>query len=423
MELILNFFQYIVNLGVSVMMPIIITILGLIFGKKIGVAFKAGLTVGIGFVGINVMSAMMMNSISPVVKALVKQYHFHLTATDTGWPVASSIAWGTPVVPFVFLAIILTNIIMIALNWTKTMDIDIWNYWQPLFTASALYLTTKNMFIAVLSAVINMAIIFKLADYTQKDVEENLGLEGVSFPGLQTTNWAVIGYPLNWLLDQIPGVKKISWTPEKLQQHLGIFGEPMMMGLIIGGAMAAVARMSVAKILTTAVAISASLVLIPRMVAILMDGLSTISEAAQEFMQKRFNGKKLYIGMDAALGIGNPYVLTLGLIMVPITMILAFILPGNKAMPLADLTALPFYVIFAIVPSKGNLFRGIIISLFICSITLYMSSFAAPLLTNLASSIGYHVPSGITQITSLAIGTQWYSWITYYLLKLLAGIL
>lgn len=128
MELILNFFQYIVNLGVSVMMPIIITILGLIFGKKIGVAFKAGLTVGIGFVGINVMSAMMMNSISPVVKALVKQYHFHLTATDTGWPVASSIAWGTPVVPFVFLAIILTNIIMIALNWTKTMDIDIWNY-------------------------------------------------------------------------------------------------------------------------------------------------------------------------------------------------------------------------------------------------------------------------------------------------------
>ncbi|MEB3363595.1 PTS transporter subunit IIC [Lactobacillus sp. R2/2] len=127
--------------------------------------------------------------------------------------------------------------------------------------------------------------------------------------------------------------------------------------------------------------------------------------------------------MDAALGIGNPYVLTLGLIMVPITMILAFILPGNKAMPLADLTALPFYVIFAIVPSKGNLFRGIIISLFICSITLYMSSFAAPLLTNLASSIGYHVPSGITQITSLAIGTQWYSWITYYLLKLLAGIL
>lgn len=419
MSVIFDFFKYIIDLGVSVMMPIIITVLGLVFGRKLTVSFKAGLTVGIGFVGINVMSGVMMNAITPVTKALVERYNFSLTATDIGWGIGSSIAWGTPVVPFVFIAIIATNIIMLMFNLTKTMDVDIWNYWQPLFISSALYLTTGSMVLAVVSAVINMAIIFKLADWTQKDVSEVLGLEGISLPALQTTGWAVLGYPMNWLIDKIPGINKINWTTEKIQQRLGIFGEPMMMGLIIGGLLSAVAGMPVADILTTAVSIAASLVLIPRMVSLLMDGLIVISEAAQEFMEKRFEGREIHIGLDAALGIGHPFVLSLGLLMIPITLVLAFILPGNKTLPLADLTALPFYMIFAILPSKGNLFRGVITGIFITSITLYISGIAAPIMTGLAADIGYQIPGGATEITSLAVGTQWYSWIVYYILSLL----
>src|SRR5699024_9806141 len=110
---------------------------------------------------------------------------------------------------------------------------------------------------AVLSSVINMAIIFKLADWTQKDVEEVLGLEGISLPALQTTGWALLGYPMNWLLDRIPGVNKINWSTENVQKRLGIFGEPMMMGLIIGIVLSSVAGMPVSDILTTGVTIAA----------------------------------------------------------------------------------------------------------------------------------------------------------------------
>ncbi|MEO1772195.1 PTS galactitol transporter subunit IIC [Candidatus Enterococcus ferrettii] len=420
MSVVFDFFKYIIDLGVSVMMPIIITILGIIFGRKLSVSFKAGLTVGIGFIGINVMAGVMMSAITPVTKALVERYNFSLTATDIGWGIGSSIAWGTPVVPFVFIAIIITNVLMLMFNLTKTMDVDIWNYWQPLFISSALYLTTGSMVLAVASAVINMAIIFKLADMTQKDVSDVLGLEGISLPALQTTGWAVLGYPMNWLLDRIPGINKINWTTENVQKRLGIFGEPMMMGLVIGGLLAAVAGMPLSDILTTAVSIAASLVLIPRMVSLLMDGLIVISEAAQEFMEKRFEGREIYIGLDAALGIGHPFVLSLGLLMIPITLVLAFILPGNKTLPLADLTALPFYMIFAILPSKGNLFRGVITGIFIATITLYISGIAAPIMTGLAADIGYQIPGEATEITSLAVGTQWYSWIVYYLLSLLS---
>ncbi|WP_283808917.1 PTS transporter subunit IIC [Vagococcus allomyrinae] len=94
MNVVLDFFKYIIDLGVSVMMPIIITILGVVFGKKLSVSFKAGLTVGIGFIGINVMAGVMMGAITPVTEALVERYNFNLTATDIGWGIGSSIASG-----------------------------------------------------------------------------------------------------------------------------------------------------------------------------------------------------------------------------------------------------------------------------------------------------------------------------------------
>ncbi|WP_239253618.1 PTS galactitol transporter subunit IIC [Listeria ilorinensis] len=422
MDAVLDFFQYIINLGVSVMMPIIITILGLVFGNKLSVSFKSGLTVGVGFIGLNVIASLMMNAMSPVTKALVEHYNFKLTATDIGWGVGSSLAWGTEVVPFVFLIVIATNIVMIALKWTKTMDVDIWNFWQPMMVASALYLTTGNLFIALLSAVINMAIIFIIADRTQKDVANVLGLEGISFPQIQTSGWAMIGYPLNWLLDRVPGIRKISWTTEKIQNRLGIFGEPMLMGLIIGFVLALAARLPFSQVLQTAVTIAASLVLMPRMVALLMDGLTVISESAQNFMQKRFPGRELYIGLDSALGIGHPYVLTTGLLMIPVALILAFILPGNKVLPLADLTALPYFMVFAVLPSKGNLFRGIITGVIFVTIILYCSTYAAPIVTELATQVGYNIPDGTKEVTSLAVGSQWYTWVIYWVLDKFAMI-
>ena len=422
MTIIFDFFQYIINLGVSVMMPLIITILGLIFGNKFSASFKSGLTVGIGFVGLNAIASLMMNAISPVTQALVERYNFKLTATDIGWGVGSSLAWGTEVVPFVFVTIIATNAIMIAMKWTKTMDVDIWNFWHPMVIASALYLATNNMFIALLSAVVNMVIIFKVADWTQKDLDEVLGLEGISFPQIQSSGWAFIGYPLNWLLDRIPGINKISWTPEKVQNRLGIFGEPMLMGLFVGGLLAAVAQMPLEIILQTAVTIAASLVLMPKMVALLMDGLTLISESAQEWMQKRFPGRELYIGLDSALGIGHPYVLTTGLLMIPFALVLAFILPGNKVLPLADLTALPYFMIFAILPSKGNLFRGLISGVVFTTIILYCSSYAAPIITQLAVQVGYQLPEGTKEVTSLAVGSQWYTWIVYWLFEKISTI-
>ena len=227
--------QFMMDAGSSVFMPVILLILGLIFGLKFGRAIKAGVLVGIGFIGINLVLGLLGDNLAGIVDKLVELYNFKLTAIDVGWPVAGSVAWANGVlVPIVIVAVLITNIILIALKFTKTLDVDIWNYWQPLFAAGAIYMVTGNMVVAVVSACLIMAIIFKIADFSQPYIESYFGIKGVSVPHVETTGWAIIGIPLNKLIDKIPGLNKIEWTTEKLQEKLGVFGDPIFIGLAMG---------------------------------------------------------------------------------------------------------------------------------------------------------------------------------------------
>lgn len=62
MDAIVAFFGGVSSLGVSVVMPIVLTILGVLFGAGFGKSLKAGLTVGIGFIGLNLVINQLMGT-------------------------------------------------------------------------------------------------------------------------------------------------------------------------------------------------------------------------------------------------------------------------------------------------------------------------------------------------------------------------
>ncbi|MFZ7132505.1 MAG: PTS galactitol transporter subunit IIC [Eubacteriales bacterium] len=423
MQIILDVFKWVVDCGATVMMPIILIVLGLSLGQKFAEVFRAAITFGIAFLGLNLVIGLMVDTITPVINTLVQVYGLKNNAVDIGWPAGAAVAWGTDVVPIIFLAILVTNIIMLTFGWTKTMDIDIWNYWHALFIGSAIVLTgggsTLSYILATLSAVINMILIFKIADWTQKDCAEVLGLEGISLPHTQAMAFALIDYPINWLLDKIPGINKINWTSEKIQKKLGLLGEPMLLGLVIGTVLSIAARMDIPTILNTAMGVAGVLILLPRMISLLMEGLMVISEGAHVFMEKRFPGRELFIGLDAAVGIGHPFVVSVAFLMIPITLILAFILPGVTVLPLADLSILAIFNICSVLPNKGNLFRGIIIGTVNSIIMLYLASYAAPMMTQLLSGIQPDLLKSGQDVTCLVVGAQWYTWIPFWIAKLI----
>ena len=66
--------RYILDLGPTVMLPIVIIIFSKILGMKAGDCFKAGLHIGIGFVGIGLVIGLMLDSIGPAAKAMAENF-------------------------------------------------------------------------------------------------------------------------------------------------------------------------------------------------------------------------------------------------------------------------------------------------------------------------------------------------------------
>lgn len=413
MTYVVGFFDWLQGLGVSVFMPLVILILGLIFGLGFSKSLKAGLTVGIGFVGLNlVINELLGTSLSPAVQTMVEKYNLALSVIDVGWPAAAAIALGSRIGVLIIPLGVAVNFIMLLTNTTQTLNVDIWNYWHFAFTGALTAIYTGSFAIGMIAAIINMIIIMVLADITAGKVEESLGIPGVSLPHGFSTSYAPIAMAFNWLIDKIPGVRDIDFNFENLREKIGILGEPMMIGTIIGVAIGIVAGYDLAGILGLGISLGAVLVLIPKMAAMLMEGLEPISEAAGEFIKKRFSNRgKMYIGLDSAIGVGHPVTLTVAYLLMPLALILAIVLPGNKVMPFTDLSVLPFMILLIAPIVNNNGFRTLLIGIIFLVFGLYISTDLAPLITQAAMDVGFQMPDGANMISCLSDGAGPLTWL------------
>ncbi|MEN0659181.1 PTS transporter subunit IIC [Caldifermentibacillus hisashii] len=401
MDLIVNFFRTIQDAGAVVMLPIIITIFGMIFRLSFAKAFRSGLTVAIGFAGINLVINLLKGSLGSASQAMVKNWGIKLDILDVGWGSIAAVTWGSPIIAILIFAILAVNILLLVLNRTDTLDVDIWNYHHMAIVGIMVYFVTHNMWLALLSTIVMAVITFKLSDWTAPLVEKFFGLPGVSLPTVSALSSVIIAAPLNAIIDRIPGLNKIDFSLKDAQKYLGIFGEPMMIGLFLGGIIGFLAKYPVADIMRIAVEMAAVLVLIPKMISLFAEGLMPISEAAQKFTQEKFKGKKLLIGLDAAVIVGNSSVITTSLVVIPLTIVLATLLPGNRVLPFADLAVVAFRIAMVVAIARGNLFRSILIGLVVMSAVLYGGTITSPVLTELAASVGLDVGGG-GLITSFA---------------------
>lgn len=401
MDFLVNFFRTIQDAGAVVMLPIIITIFGMIFRLSFAKAFRSGLTVAIGFAGINLVINLLKGSLGSASQAMVKNWGIKLDILDVGWGSIAAVTWASPIIAILIFAILAVNILLLVLNRTDTLDVDIWNYHHMAIVGIMVYFVTHNIWLALLSTIVMAVITFKLSDWTAPLVEKFFGLPGVSLPTVSALSSVIIAAPLNAIIDRIPGLNKVDFSLKDAQKYLGIFGEPMMIGLFLGGIIGFLAKYPVADIMRIAVEMAAVLVLIPKMISLFAEGLMPISEAAQKFTQEKFKGKKLLIGLDAAVIVGNSSVITTSLVVIPLTIVLATLLPGNRVLPFADLAVVTFRIAMVVAIARGNLFRSILIGLVVMSAVLYGGTITSPVLTELAASVGLDVGGG-GLITSFA---------------------
>ena len=396
-------FQFFLNAGSLVMLPVIITIIGLVFRVKLSKSFKAGLTIAIGFAGINLVVNLLKTNIGPAAQAMVTNFGINLNVTDVGWGAIASVTWASPIIAFIIFEILAINIIMLILKLTDTMDVDIWNYHHMAIVGILVYFVTENVALGLLASGIMAIITFKLSDWSAPFVEHYFGIPDVSLPTVSSVSSLIIAAPLNWVIDHIPGVNKINFDIKSARKYLGFFGEPIMLGLILGCILGLLARYDLAAILNLGVNMGAVMVLIPKMTSLFMEGLMPISEAAKKFTSEKFKGRKLYIGLDSAVIVGNQNVITTALILTPITIALAAILPGNRVLPFADLAVITFRVAMIVAVTRGNLFRSLLIGIVQMAAILYAGTLTTHALTGLALSTGLKFDGLITSFAGTSL--------------------
>src|SRR5690606_36497629 len=121
--------NWILSLGPSVMLPIIIFIFGMALGAGFSKSFRSGILIGVGFTGINLVINLLTSQLGPTAQQMTENLGLELNIIDIGWPAMSSITWAWAAAGLSMPLVLAINVIMLTLKWTKTMDVDIWHYW------------------------------------------------------------------------------------------------------------------------------------------------------------------------------------------------------------------------------------------------------------------------------------------------------
>ena len=61
----------------------------------------SGLKVGVGFVGLSIVTALLTSALGPALNAVVGIYDLQLQVFDMGWPAAAAVAYNTAVGAFI----------------------------------------------------------------------------------------------------------------------------------------------------------------------------------------------------------------------------------------------------------------------------------------------------------------------------------
>lgn len=385
MQVFQDIINYILGLGSAIFVPLIILILGLVAGMKFKKAFMSAITLGIAFTGMSMVIGFMSNAVSPASEALAKNTDLNLPALDLGWTGAASITWSWSYA-FVFFAVVLgVNFVMLILNWTKTLNVDMWNVWGKALTAYLVYFISGSLLAGFITAVVQVILELKMGDMFQRHIEDLTGIPLVTVTHLMNIS-AVLLLPINVIMDKIPFFNRRADT-KALKKKIGIFSENSVMGFLIGLGLGLAAAYGVSGSLNLAIQIATAMALFPMISKMFMQSLSPLADAMSEMMKKRFKDREVYIGLDWPVLAGRSEIWVTAILLVPVFIGYAIILPGNAVLPLAGIINYSIAV-GGLLLTGGNLVRMLIMGVISMPIYLYAATYLTPILTGLADRTG-----------------------------------
>ncbi|CZR97790.1 MULTISPECIES: PTS galactitol transporter subunit IIC [Clostridioides] len=406
----LEFMKSIIDtFGSAIIVPIIIFIIAKIFKVTTKKSFLSAVYAGVALQGFTLILNSFTPIITPVINRMVESTGVNLPVFDVGWQATSLVAFSTSA-GMIYLGLgILLQTILFLVKWTDVFQpSDLWNNYSYMVWGAMVIGVTGNFPLGIGCMVLLNLYSLLISELVAKRWSSYYRYPNCTIIAMHNVEASVFAVFADPIYNKL-GLNKIKLNPKELEKKLGFLGEPITLGLFLGmfigilGNMTRINTMEAwGEIMKVGISTSAVMAIFPKVASMFAQAFAPITEAARKIMQKAGN-REWYIAVNDAVGYGEPATLISGLILIPIMLVVAMILPGNKVLPVVDLLAIPYMVQGLVAIHNGNIPKVLVSGIIWFGLGLYICTSTAPLFTDMATGIGVAIPAGAMLITSFNI--------------------
>ncbi|WAD02916.1 PTS galactitol transporter subunit IIC (plasmid) [Levilactobacillus brevis] len=403
--------------GASVLVPIMIFIIGLFLRVKPRTAMMSAFYAGVGLTGFTWIISEFTPVVTKIIKQMVNNTGIKLPVVDIGWQAGSLATFGSSVGLSFFVFGLIVELLLFAFGITKIfMASNLWNNFGFMIWGTMAYYVTHNFWLSLGLSFFMLLYTLALAEIQADRWSDYYGVKNASVSSLHNIEQTVPAILLDPLWNLL-GFNKVKMTPEYFKNKLGVFGEPTTLGALLGliiGVLGNLSSLGTLKawgqILSFAIELAAVMTIFPLVTGVFSKAFTPLAEEIDANRNKTetkdkeiddiHDKKRWFLGVDDGVGYGEPATIISGVILIPIMVLIAFILPGNKTLPIVDLISLPFMVESIVAITRGNILKVIANGVVWFSLGLYASSWLGSIYTGAISHYGVAIPAGVVLITS-----------------------
>lgn len=392
-------FQSIITLGAPPMMFIILTVLALIMKVKFSRAIEGGIRLAIALTGMSAIISILTGSFGPALQAFVKSTGIQLSVTDVGWAPLSTITWGSLYTLYFAFVCIIVNAVMLAFKKTETLNVDIFNLWHlSVVGLLVMHYGNNNIFLATILVILIYVFMLINSDVMKPTMNDVLNYSDTNVTTSAHINLLIT--PFIMIFDKIidklfPFIDKYDFDAETLNKKIGFWGSKFAIGCFLGIFVGLLGRQSGKAIFTLAFTGGVCLELFGFIGGWFSTAIEPLSEGIVTYMNKKFNGRKLNVGIDWPFIATRAEVWAVANILAPILLVIALILPGNKVLPLGGILLTGLTPALLIV-TRGKVMRMVTIGTLLIPTFLWTGTFISDYVTIASKAIG-QIPAGMPE--------------------------
>ena len=400
--------------GAAIVVPVMIFIVSLFLKVSPKRAFFSALRAGVGLTGFGWVISAFTPLVTKYIQQMVDTAGLNLPIVDIGWQTGSLTAFSSSIGLSFFVFGLLIELLLFLFGITRVfVPSNLWNNFGYMIWGTMAYAATGNFILSFAFMVFVLLYSLIMSEVLAERWSEYYGVKNATINSIHNIETLIPALVLDPLWNLI-GINKVKLNPESLKTKLGIFGEPMTLGFLLGmiigilGSLKNLASLEAwGGILGFAMSLAAVMTIFPLITGVFASAFGPLAEAVEKNKKKESeeeNGladkKRWFIAVDDGVGFGEPATIIAGLILVPIMVLISLILPGNRALPVVDLIAIPFMIEAMIAVSKGNILKAILNGIVWFSLGLYAASALGPIYTEAVQQYGAVLPAGVVLIMS-----------------------